>query len=57
MTHISKRVLGTKWVLRAGDGRFKARLVTTGRMQRHGTDRSIVAAKDKSSMAVGEIAL
>ena len=30
----------------AGD-RFKARLVTPGRMQRHGTDRATVAAKDK----------
>ena len=31
----------------AGDGRLKARLVTPGWTQRHGTDRAIVAAKDK----------
>ena len=29
------------------DGRFKARVVTPGWMQRHGTDRTIVAAKNK----------
>ena len=31
----------------ATDERFKVRLVTPGRMERHGTDRAIVAAKVK----------
>ena len=31
----------------AADGRFEARLVTPGRMQKHGTDRAIVVAEDK----------
>ena len=35
-----------KRFIRVGDGRFKARLVTPAvRMQRHGTDRAIVAVK------------
>ena len=29
------------------DGRFEARLVTPGLMQKHDTDRAIVAAEDK----------
>ena len=32
--------------MRAGDDRFKARLVTPGRMQRDDTDCAIVAAKE-----------
>ena len=44
----NERVSGTKCVLRAaGDGRFKARLVSLDWKQRHGTDRAIVAAKGK----------
>ena len=43
----NERVLGTKSVLRAAGGRFKAILETPGRMQMHGNDRAIVAAKDK----------
>ena len=44
----NERVSGTKCVLRAaGDGRFKARVVSLDWKQRHGTDRAIVAAKDK----------
>ena len=44
----NERVLGTKCVLKAvADGRINARLATPGRMQRHDTDRPIVAAKDK----------
>ena len=39
--------MGTKYVLRAaGDGRFKARLVTPGRMQRNDDDCAAVAVKD-----------
>ena len=34
-------------ILRAGDARFKARLISLGWKQRYGTDRAIVAAKDK----------
>ena len=44
-----ERVLGTKYALRAVDGRFKATLVTPGRVQRHVTDRAIVATKDTFS--------
>ena len=43
----NKRVLETKWVLRAADGRFKANLVSLGWKHRHDTDCRIVAAKDK----------
>ena len=45
----NERILSTRCVLRAttADGRFKARLVTHGLMQRHGTDCAIVAARDK----------
>ena len=45
----NKRILGTICVLRAttADGRFKARLVTHGLMQRHGADCAIVTARDK----------
>ena len=44
----NERVSGTKCVLRAaGDGRFKARVVPLDWNQRQGTDRAIVAAKDK----------
>ena len=45
----NERILGKRCVLRTttADGRFKARLVTHGLMQRHGTDCAIVAARDK----------
>ena len=43
-----KMVLGTKWVVRAADGRLKARHVSVGRKQGHDTDYyAIVASKGK----------
>ena len=44
----ARRIKVPTTTLRApGDGRFKARVETPWRMQRHGTDHAVVAAKDK----------